>query len=207
MEKVIDLLTALGTGAVAYRKRKIALSPNATELFSDLNAIFKKHSKGKITAPEMDFSGRFELGHKGADGKNVYFDLGDESDGTRRLLILLEEVFTSLELGSVLAVDELNASLHTQACEKIISLFSNSNTNTKGAQLIATTHDTNLLISPHVRRDEVWFMEQQTDGSTELFPLTDIRTRKGDNIERGYLQGRYGAVPFQRERGMMADGK
>jgi|SRR5580693_6769523 AAA15 family ATPase/GTPase len=58
------------------------------------------------------------------------------------------------------------------------------------------THDTNLLRSPFLRRDEVWFTEKDAEGATHLYPLTDFRTRKGDNLERGYLQGRYGAIPF-----------
>jgi hypothetical protein len=95
-----------------------------------------------------------------------------------------------------MVVDELDASLHTQACEALLALFASPKTNPKGAQLIATTHDTNLLRSPLLRRDQVWFTEKDGEGATHLYPLTDFRTRKGDNLERGYLQGRYGAIPF-----------
>jgi AAA15 family ATPase/GTPase len=93
-------------------------------------------------------------------------------------------------------VDELSASLHTQASEAVLLLFLSQISNRSGAQLIATTHDTNLLRCPALRRDQVWFTEKSGDGMTHLYPLSDIRTRKGDNIERGYLQGRFGAVPF-----------
>jgi len=86
--------------------------------------------------------------------------------------------------------------LHTLACEQVIALFQSPKTNPKGAQLIATTHDTNLLKSEMLRRDQVWFTEKDDEGATHLYPLTDIHTRKGDNIEKGYLQGRFGAVPF-----------
>ena len=58
------------------------------------------------------------------------------------------------------------------------------------------THDTNLLRSPLLRRYQIWFTEKTAEGATYLYPLTDIRTRKGDNLEKGYLQGRYGAIPF-----------
>ena len=119
-----------------------------------------------------------------------------ESAGTRRLLIVLDLAFRALDEGAPLFIDELNASLHTQAAEVVLNLFCSRETNPKGAQLIATTHDTNLLASSALRRDEVWFTEKDTEGATHLYPLTDIRTRKGDNIEKGYLQGRYGAVPF-----------
>ncbi len=99
-------------------------------------------------------------------------------------------------------VDELDESLHTAACEALLALFMSPKTNPKGAQLIATTHDTNLLRCPSLRRDQVWFTEKDTEGVTHLYPLTDFHTRKGDNLERGYLQGRYGAVPFS---GSLAD--
>jgi len=78
----------------------------------------------------------------------------------------------------------------------VIALFSSPATNPRGAQLIATTHDTNLLRSAHLRRDQVWLTEKDPEGATHLYPLTDFRTRKEDNLERGYLQGRYGAIPF-----------
>jgi AAA15 family ATPase/GTPase len=114
------------------------------------------------------------------------------------LLVLFSHVFQALDTGSVLVVDELDASLHTKACEAILALFSTPDTNPKGAQLIATTHDTNLLgsISLVHLRNQVWFTEKDPKGATHLYPLTDIRTRRGDNIEKGCLQGRYGAIAF-----------
>ncbi|HLL82035.1 MAG TPA: hypothetical protein VK420_05265, partial [Longimicrobium sp.] len=67
--------------------------------------------------------------------------------------------------------------------------------NPRPAQLLFNTHDTNLLSEDLLRRDQVWFTEKTSDGATRLFPLTDFRARKLENLERGYLQGRYGAVP------------
>lgn len=93
-------------------------------------------------------------------------------------------------------IDELDVSLHTQACEAIIAMFSLPELNPKGSQLIATTHNTNLLNPKLLRRDEIWFTEKDPEGATQVYPLTDIRTRHGDNLEKGYLQGRYGAVPY-----------
>jgi AAA15 family ATPase/GTPase len=125
----------------------------------------------------------------------VFFDLTNESDGTRRLLKLLGLAFQALDAGSLLIVDELDASLHTQACDEVLALFCDKATNPHGAQLIATTHDTNLLDSDFLRRDQVWFAQKDDEGATAVYPLTDIRTRSTDSIARGYLQGRYGAVP------------
>ena len=124
----------------------------------------------------------------------MYFALERESAGTRRLLLILSHVFESLDAGAPLMVDELDLSLHTEASLALLRLFCSPSTNPNGAQLIATVHDTNLLGAPMLRRDQVWFVEKE-DGATRVYPLTDIRTRKGDNVERGYLQHRFGAAP------------
>ena len=141
------------------------------------------------------FSTAFELAHKGRNGETVYFQLDWESAGTRWLLILLGLVFRALDNRAPIIVDDLDASLHTQAAEAVLGLFSSPKTNPKGAQIVATTHNTNLMDSSILRRDQIWFTEKDDSGATRLYPLTDIRTRKGDNIERGYLQDRYGATP------------
>lgn len=109
----------------------------------------------------------------------------------------MKSIFSALDKGLPLIIDELDASLHTYLAEDILSLFNSAETNKKGAQLIATTHDTNLLSAKMVRRDQIWFVEKGADGATSLYPLTDIRTRNSDNIERGYLEGRFGAVPYR----------
>ena len=109
---------------------------------------------------------------------------------------MLRNCFNALDNGTLLVIDEIDVSLHTQVCEAILYLFGDPKINTKGAQLIATTHDTNLLRSPYLRRDQIWLTEKNAGGATELYSLADIKTRGEDNFELGYLQGRYGAVPF-----------
>jgi AAA15 family ATPase/GTPase len=73
-------------------------------------------------------------------------------------------------------------------------LFNDPSRNPSGAQLIFNTHDTNLL--KLLRRDQIWFSEKAADGSTQLFPLSDFKLRRTDNLESGYLTGRYGAIPL-----------
>ena len=136
-----------------------------------------------------------ELGHRSQEGKPVYLELTLESAGTRRLLLVLSLVYRALDEGTPLVIDELDASLHTLAGSAVLKLFCSPETNPKGAQLIATIHDTNLMDSSTLRRDQLWFAAKDADGATHLYPLTDIRTRGSDNFEKGYLQGRYGAVP------------
>jgi AAA15 family ATPase/GTPase len=109
---------------------------------------------------------------------------------------MLGTIYRALDKGTVIVIDELDASLHTQAGTAVLALVSSTALNPKGAQLITTTHDTNLLRSELLRRDQIWFTEKDEGGATHLYPLSDFTTRKGDNIEKGYLQGRFGAIPF-----------
>ena len=196
--RVIDFLKNINTGVITYRRKETELPEEVRTANQEIFAVLKR-----VVGPrgdfEMDLGDKhvtIELAHQGRDGEVVYLELDRESAGTRRLLILLGLAYKALDKGRPLYIDELDASLHTQASAAVLKLFCSPGTNPKGAQLIATTHDTNLLESSVLRRDQVWFTEKDSEGATQLYPLIDIRTRKGDNIERGYLQGRYGAVPF-----------
>ncbi len=195
--RVIDFLKNVGAGIIGYRRKATELSEKEQRLRREIPAIFRELVDPSIE-PETDVEGKqvsIEFAHRGRGGKQVYFDLDRESAGTRRLLIVLDLAFRALDQGVPLFIDELDASLHTHACEEVLRLFCSRENNPNGAQLVATTHDTNLMNSPVLRRDQLWFIQKDAEGATEFFPLTDIRTRKGDNIEKGYLQGRYGAVP------------
>jgi AAA15 family ATPase/GTPase len=197
--RIISFLKEVGTGVVGYRTIKKNLKEDAKVFRRDLwklisSALPPEERDPPDWSPDAD-DFELELAHGSADAP-VYFNLEQESSGTRRLLLILRSVFSALDRGSVVFVDELDASLHTQICEAIVSLFSDPHNNKLGAQLISTTHDTNLMRSRHLRRDQLWFTEKDQLGATHLYPLSDIRTRKTDDIERNYLQGRYGAIPF-----------
>jgi AAA15 family ATPase/GTPase len=127
------------------------------------------------------------------------FELTDESTGTQRLFSLAAPVLDVLRYGRILLVDELDASLHPLLVRQLIAMFHNNQINQKNAQLIFTTHDTTLLDQSIFRRDQVWFTEKDADQATNLYPLTDFSPRKNEAIEKGYLMGRYGAVPFFHE--------
>lgn len=200
-DRIIRFLEKIGTGIVGYKPMEKDI-PEAAQKFNRalktaLKEIAGVEESEKFELPDgKDKISYIQLAHRSVNGENVYFNIEQESEGTKRLLMFLGPVFGALDDGTIIVIDELNASLHTQICETVLALFSSHNTNPKGAQLIATTHDTNLLSSSFLRRDQVWFTEKNEYGATRLYPLTDIRTRKGDNIEKGYLQGRYGAIPF-----------
>lgn len=140
-------------------------------------------------------------------GKNVIgeksivkFDMNEESKGTQRLFELLGPWFDILNSGKVVIVDELSNSLHPEIVKYLVSMFHDPRINKKNAQLIFTSHDLYLLDLDFYRRDQIWFVEKTNDGESELYSLSDINNvRKDENIFRGYLNGKYGAMPKIRE--------
>jgi len=134
--------------------------------------------------------------HTDDKGTDVLFDIFEESFGTQKLFACLGPILKTLSDGGCFIVDELDAKLHPLLSCFIVELFQNSSTNPQNAQLLFNTHDTNLLNSKIMRRDQIWFTEKKKDSSTALYPLTDFSPRLKENLEIGYLQGRYGAIPF-----------
>lgn len=159
----------------------------------------------KSIEAEQEFRGRFRgrqrllLQHQAGDDDS-WLDLEEESEGTKTLFQMAPSVFRSIESGGLLLVDELESSLHPSLGLAIVKMFNSPKTNPRNAQIVFTTHDTNLLGTtlgePPLRRDQVWFTEKDKEGASKLYPLTDYKPRKAENLERGYLQGRYGAIPF-----------
>ena len=125
--------------------------------------------------------------------------LDQESDGTKALFSRAQLIIDVIWRGGIVVIDELEKSLHPLLAQRIIDLFNDPRGNPLNAQIIFTTHDTNLLSglrsSVPLRRDQVWLTEKSREGATSLFPLTDYQHRKGENLEKGYLVGRYGGVP------------
>lgn len=141
--------------------------------------------------------------HHVTEHAKAVFDLADESGGTRNLLFLAGPILDILNKGLTLVVDELDTSLHTLLVQALVRLFHRTEVNTGGAQLIFTTHDTSLLDAYGLfRRDQIWFVEKRPDQSSSLYPLLEFSPRKKEALERGYLQGRYGALPFLRNEAL-----
>jgi len=135
--------------------------------------------------------------HNMSSGQEVLFDLDDESDGTQKLFAFAGPWIDSLKDGKVLFIDELHDSLHPIIVKFLVELFHNEKTNPHNAQLVFTTHETSILDQQIFRRDQVWFCNKEKDQATTLYPLTDFSPRKGvENLEKSYLSGRYGALPF-----------
>lgn len=123
------------------------------------------------------------------------FDFEEESDGTNRIFEL-SNVFEKLitEKGYVFIIDELERSMHPLLAKELLKLYTSNKT--IKSQLIFTTHESHLLDNDLLRRDEIWFTEKKQDGSTEFYPLSNFNPRGDKVLERGYLEGRYGGIPF-----------
>jgi len=170
-------------------------------LTKELRSILVKELQGKKTI-ELD-SVHNLYNRKGNVCGSVKFPFDDrESSGTRKLFDLSGPVFDTLNEGSVLVVDELDAKMHPLISQYIISLFNNHKTNPNNAQLIFTTHDTHLLSQRMLRRDQIWFTEKDESEQTDLYNLMDIvlpdgkKIRNDSNYEKNYISGRYGAIPY-----------
>lgn len=126
----------------------------------------------------------------------IEFDEGEESDGTRALFAFAGPWLDVTDNERVLVVDELDTSLHPLLVHNLVKRLHHNNSK---AQLIFTTHDTTLLSQKLLRRDQVWFMEKDASRATRLYPLSDFSPRENEAVERGYLNGRYGGIPFLKE--------
>ena len=123
------------------------------------------------------------------------FDMDDESEGTQKFFALLGPLFHTLENGSVLIIDELEARLHPLLTRELVRLFNSSQSNPHNAQLIFATHDASLLGECLLRRDQVWFTQKNRFGATDLFSLAEMKERKDASYLKNYLNGHYGATP------------
>jgi len=161
-----------------------------TELPSHVRKFFEYEFQGKKSIQLTTF-------HKSDSGNLVELDLSEESDGTQRMFRFAGPWLDSLEKGNVLFIDELHDNLHPLLVKFLVQLFHNSESNPNQAQLVFSTHETSILSQDVFRRDQIWFCEREEDQKTKLYPLTEFKPRKGvENLERAYLSGRYGALPF-----------
>lgn len=199
-------------GDLAHRSRVLALIKGADLGITDIDVATEELPDASKQAlqilladnPEMldrinanPTVPRVSLRHQVEDAKvDVAIPFSDESRGTQALFGLAGSIVEVLRNGGVLCVDELDASLHPLMAVSIVKMFNDSKQNPNNAQLLFNTHDTNILECADLRRDQIWFTEKDANGATHLYPLTDYKARKEENIKRGYLQGRYGAVPF-----------
>ncbi len=194
---ILGLIGSADVGVCEAKVEVIKRPEEFNSMATELKEILNKYIPNENILKEVDKNERkkIQLGHK-TEGGVVFLDLHDESRGTVAFLNIIGWAIIAVNTGSTLIVDELDSSLHPLLCRKIVQMFNNPEINQSGAQLLFTTHDTTLLSNDLVRRDQVWFSEKDHRGSSHYYPLSDMKIRKSDNFERGYLDGRFGAIPY-----------
>ena len=185
---VITFLSELGTGIkdiqVSINQKKLETAELPPFLSDEFKAILLQNSVDAITAKVKYGSFETDLIH-------------EESTGIKKLFAILCPLIDIIVNGKVLICDELESSLHESLVFGIVKLFMNSDAG-KHAQLIFTTHETGLLNLDLFRRDQIWFTElSQEERSTDLYSLAEIKNvRKEENFGKGYIAGKYGAIPM-----------
>lgn len=173
----------------------VGMRPMPAKMLEMLTPEAIKEARGMTVG---DIFIRRQLTSRDGTPRIVEFSLlANESTGTQKMFNLATPWLKSLALGRVVFVDELDASLHPLLTRHLVQLFNTPAFNPKNAQLVFVTHDTNLLTHGGFRRDQIWLCEKRGDGTSDLYSLAEISgVRKNDKIERNYLRGKYGAIPF-----------
>jgi hypothetical protein len=189
--QIIELMKQADLGISAISVEEVQPNERVTAIFERIQDLFPEgFSEKKAKVPKI------ELSHTSPSGGPVPLPWEAESEGTRRLFQLAGPWLDILENGHTVFIDELETSMHPLMVMALLRLLFSEKTNPKGAQVIFTTHNPLLLDSTLLRRDQVWFADKDDHGEAHLYPLTDYAPRKGESLVRGYLSGRYGAVPF-----------
>lgn len=191
-DKILNFLNAadLSIADIQVEMKKFdskKIHPLIADIFKEVTRDDLEGKEFPIVSLLHNIEGSNELGK---------INLEDESDGTQRLFNLAGPWLDVLENGYILLIDELDKSLHPLMVRFLIGLIQNKKINRSNAQLIFSTHDTSVLDNKIFRRDQIWFIEKDLNNSSILYPLSDFTPRKGEALEKNYLQGRYGALPY-----------
>jgi len=190
----------LGFNEIKLRKEKFKKHLLPNDLPSEILEDIVSDLQGKTVARIETIHQKFD--DEGECVGEVNFDLRErESSGTNKVIDISGPIFDTLIDGGILVIDELDAKLHPLMTAAITNLFNSPEYNSKNAQLIFATHDTNLLSYGHFRRDQIFFLEKDKYEATDLYSLIEykednIKIRKDRSFEKDYITGRYGAIPF-----------
>jgi AAA15 family ATPase/GTPase len=192
-KQVLELMQAADLGILDFEVADIPDEEiaNLPKVIRDLVAD-KKVQMGKSIKTHHQVYNEYNLPTDVA-----FFDMEtDESDGTMKYFALAGPLLDALQSGDILVVDELESQLHPLLTQKIIDLFNKPQSNPNGAQLLFTTHNTYLLES--MPRDQIWLTEKDNYGAATLVAVSDYQVRENENVQRNYLLGKYGAIPYLR---------
>jgi predicted ATPase len=196
---VTDLARAADLGIDDFSVEQVPLVQ--TQPFASMTESTRNALLASVPAAEPDkvMASVVRAVHTRSDGERVAFQLDEEeSAGTVRLFALAGPWLHVVHLGTVLLVDELDSKLHPLLTRLLVKMVHSAQSN---PQLVFTTHDCGLLDSKLLRRDQVWFTEKDRHGATQLYSLWDFKVRSDQNLQNGYLTGRFGAIPFIGEFG------
>lgn len=154
------------------------------------------NSEVRLKMGEVTATSKHKGRNKNGASQLYPLELEDESDGTRKLMSIAPAIESVLARGGILLVDEIERELHPMLVDFVVSKFQSKRTNPYGAQIVFTTHNTELLNMELLRKDQLYFADKdQEDGASELYSISEFSTRTTDNIRKGYLLGKYGAIP------------
>ena len=182
----------------SLHKKVVELIKYADLGITDIKVKEEKDSSSLfLTSSSSGKHYKINFEHIGANNKKYELPVAAESWGTGQFAKYLVMFVPILLDGGIYILDELEEKLHPMMLAKIVEMFNNPDINIGGAQLIFTTHNTSILKSDILKRDEIWFVENNEEGCSEVYPLTEFRAiREGFNYEKGYLEGRFGAIPY-----------
>jgi AAA15 family ATPase/GTPase len=220
-EEICETIKAFDTGITSFKiidaKREELTNTVPSDVLKEIfEELEKKIASLKKEKKDVETFGMFLRGNKDfyifevtkdydVEIKTIEFQHGncgtfklfEESDGTRRILELIEILFSEND-NKIYLIDEIDRSLHPQLTYQFIKSYLKSLGNRK-TQLIVSTHESRLLDLDLLRRDEVWFMNKNSNGDSELYSLEQFNERFDKKIDKAYLSGRYGAIPDFRE--------
>lgn len=168
----------------------------ALKVFLRALAETNDHSERHLRMGQVTAKSRHSGINENGDKTYYELELPDESDGTRRLMSLAPAIELVLRRGGLLLIDEIERELHPILVNYVVSKFQSKRSNPNGAQLIFSTHNTELMNLEYMRKDQIYLADKNSeDGVSKLYSISDFSTRTTDNIRKGYLIGKYGAVP------------
>ncbi len=193
-DQLLSLLRSadFGVTGVEVNEREVKLTDWAFRSLAPLDE-FIETDKGGAAIRQLEIG----LLHRGEGIDPVRFDFDkDESAGTRRFFALAGPWMDILKKNYTVFIDEIDTSLHSLLVRQLLELLFCRQDPLAGSQVIFTTHNATLLDQSLMRRDQIWFTEKTHAGATRLYPLTDFQPRKDEALAKGYLAGRYGAIPY-----------
>lgn len=201
VEVITRVLTSLDTGVEGLRVEKgIKVAPPS--LPPEMPESIRSALQMLMDSPDVEHvsvnTTHTVYDEDGQPLAKTEFDIDDqESEGTRRLFALAGPLVNTLAEGRVLVIDEFDARFHPLLTRQILELFNDPFVNQRHAQLVVLTHDTGLLDNSLLRRDQIWFVEKDSKGASTLYSLAEFKGVRNDkDYARGYLEGRYGAIPY-----------